>query len=173
MIALIRELRRKAALCRRAASISTSGSGRTDPILLALAEQLEREVALVEQLVEPLRRRRPSESDNHKTARCRLSEPPPPPRAARAIGRYQVFGRNDQAGQLGGAHLAGMTTAAPSSKLYDTLAEAVSATNARNARSLHRTRRRWVAVAAEGGGFTVRWLDRPGSRPRFPAQSVT
>ena len=66
-----------------------------------------------------------------------------------------------------------MTTAAPSSKLYDTLAEAVSATNARNARSLHRTRRRWVAVAAEGGGFTLRWLDRPGSRPRFPAQSVT
>ena len=52
MVALVRELRRKAALCRRAASISTSGSGRTDPILLALAEQLEREVALVEQLVE-------------------------------------------------------------------------------------------------------------------------
>ena len=48
MVALVQELRRKAALCRRAASISTSGSGRTDRILLALAEQLEREVALRE-----------------------------------------------------------------------------------------------------------------------------
>jgi hypothetical protein len=46
MVALVQELRRKAALCRRAASISTSGSGRTDRILLALAEQLEREGAL-------------------------------------------------------------------------------------------------------------------------------
>jgi hypothetical protein len=49
MVALVRELRRKAALCRRAASISTSGSGRTDHILLALAEQLELDAALGEQ----------------------------------------------------------------------------------------------------------------------------
>jgi hypothetical protein len=48
MVALVRELRRKAALCRRAASISTSGSGRTDRILLGLAEQLEHEAALRE-----------------------------------------------------------------------------------------------------------------------------
>jgi len=48
MVALVQELRRKAALCRRAASISTSGSGRTDRILLALAERLEREAALRE-----------------------------------------------------------------------------------------------------------------------------
>jgi hypothetical protein len=48
MVALVQELWRKAALCRRAASISTSGSGRTDRILLALAEQLEREAALQE-----------------------------------------------------------------------------------------------------------------------------
>jgi hypothetical protein len=48
MVALVQELWRKAALCRRAASISTSGSGRTDRILLALAEQLEREAALRE-----------------------------------------------------------------------------------------------------------------------------
>jgi len=64
-------------------------------------------------------------------------------------------------------HVCGMATAAPSSKLYDTLAEAVSATNARNARSLHRTRSRWVAVAADNGGFTVRWVGRPRSRPRI------
>jgi hypothetical protein len=41
MVALVRELRRKAALCRRAASIPTSGSGSADRILLTLAEQLE------------------------------------------------------------------------------------------------------------------------------------
>ena len=46
MVALVQELRIKAALCRRAASSSTSGSGRADRILLALAEQLEREAAL-------------------------------------------------------------------------------------------------------------------------------
>ena len=48
MVALVQELRRKAAFCRRAASISTSGSGRTDRILLALAERLERGAALRE-----------------------------------------------------------------------------------------------------------------------------
>ena len=49
---LVRELRKKAALCRRVASISTSGAGKTDHILLELAEQLEREVALATRLVE-------------------------------------------------------------------------------------------------------------------------
>jgi hypothetical protein len=46
---LIRELRAKAALCRRAAIISTTGAGKTNHILLELAEQLEREVALAKQ----------------------------------------------------------------------------------------------------------------------------
>ena len=35
------ELRRKATLCRRAASIPTTGSAGTDRMLIALAEQLE------------------------------------------------------------------------------------------------------------------------------------
>jgi hypothetical protein len=48
MVAQVREFRRKAALCRRAASIPTSGSGNADRILLALAEQLERDAALHE-----------------------------------------------------------------------------------------------------------------------------
>ena len=48
MPAQVRELRRKAALCRRAASVPTSGSGNADRILLALAEQLERDAALRE-----------------------------------------------------------------------------------------------------------------------------
>ena len=48
MVAQVREFRRKAALCRRAASIPTSGSGNADRILLALAEQLERDAALRE-----------------------------------------------------------------------------------------------------------------------------
>jgi len=41
MPAKVRELRRKAALCRRAASIPTSGSSNADRILVALAEQLD------------------------------------------------------------------------------------------------------------------------------------
>jgi hypothetical protein len=45
MVAQVRELRRKAALCRRAASIPTSGSGNADRILVALAEQLEHDAA--------------------------------------------------------------------------------------------------------------------------------
>jgi hypothetical protein len=45
MVADVRELRRKAALCRRAASIPTSGSGNADRILVTLAEQLERDAA--------------------------------------------------------------------------------------------------------------------------------
>jgi hypothetical protein len=48
MPAQVRELRRKAVLCRRAASVPTSGSGNADRILLALAEQLERDAALRE-----------------------------------------------------------------------------------------------------------------------------
>jgi len=44
----VRELRRKAALCRRAASIPTSGSSNADRILVALAEQLEHDAALRE-----------------------------------------------------------------------------------------------------------------------------
>jgi hypothetical protein len=38
-----RELRRKAALCRRAASITTEGGARTDRRLIELAEELEHE----------------------------------------------------------------------------------------------------------------------------------
>jgi hypothetical protein len=49
MVAEVRELRSKAALCRRAASIPTSGSASADRILLGLAEQLERDAALLEQ----------------------------------------------------------------------------------------------------------------------------
>jgi hypothetical protein len=48
MVAQMRELRKKAALCRRAASIPTSGSGNADRILMALAEQLEHDAALCE-----------------------------------------------------------------------------------------------------------------------------
>lgn len=48
MVAQVREFRRKAALCRRAASIPTSGAGNADRILLALAEQLERDATLRE-----------------------------------------------------------------------------------------------------------------------------
>jgi hypothetical protein len=44
-----KELRRKAALCRRAASVPTTGSTNADRILLELAEQLEREAELREQ----------------------------------------------------------------------------------------------------------------------------
>jgi hypothetical protein len=52
MPAQVRELRRKAALCRRAASVPTSGSGNADRILLALAEQLERDAALRERQIQ-------------------------------------------------------------------------------------------------------------------------
>jgi hypothetical protein len=48
MVAQVRELRRKAALCRRAANIPTSGSSNADRILMALAEQLEHDAALRE-----------------------------------------------------------------------------------------------------------------------------
>jgi hypothetical protein len=60
-----------------------------------------------------------------------------------------------------------MAAAAHSVKLYDTRAKATRAVKARNARA-HRARGMWVAVAAEGGGFTVRWVGkaRTGSRRR-------
>ena len=48
MVMQVQELRRKAALCRRAASIPTSGSGNAERILLTLAEQLERDAVLRE-----------------------------------------------------------------------------------------------------------------------------
>ena len=41
-------LRQKAALYRRAASIPTEGSHRTDRLLIQLAEELEREAAALE-----------------------------------------------------------------------------------------------------------------------------
>jgi hypothetical protein len=43
------QLRQKAALCRRAASVPTEGSRRTNVLLLYLAEQLEREAAALEE----------------------------------------------------------------------------------------------------------------------------
>jgi len=49
MMASAKELRRKAALCRRAASVPTTGSTNADRILLELAEQFEREADLREQ----------------------------------------------------------------------------------------------------------------------------
>src|SRR5215831_6772672 len=49
LVAQVRELRRKAALCRRAASIPTSGSRNADRILLGLAERLEHAAARKEQ----------------------------------------------------------------------------------------------------------------------------
>jgi hypothetical protein len=42
------QLRQKAALCRRAASIPTEGSNQTNRLLLDLAERLEREAAALE-----------------------------------------------------------------------------------------------------------------------------
>jgi hypothetical protein len=59
MVDQIQELRRKAALCRRAASIPTSGSGGTDRILLVLAEQLEHEAVELERTGNMTDRRRP------------------------------------------------------------------------------------------------------------------
>jgi len=45
----MKELRRQALLCRRAARIPTSGAALLDKILVALAEQLERDAATLEQ----------------------------------------------------------------------------------------------------------------------------
>ena len=47
-VAKAAQLRRKAALCRRAASIPTEGSSQTNRLLLDLAERLEREAAALE-----------------------------------------------------------------------------------------------------------------------------
>lgn len=44
------ELRRKAELCRRAASVSTEGGHRADSILMNLAAELEREAQELEEL---------------------------------------------------------------------------------------------------------------------------
>ena len=44
----VAQLRQKAALCRRAASVPTEGSHRTDRLLIKLAEELEREAAALE-----------------------------------------------------------------------------------------------------------------------------
>jgi hypothetical protein len=63
MVAQVRELRRKAALCRRAASIPTSGSGNADRILVGLAEQLERDAALREQELRGNRSSRAPDTD--------------------------------------------------------------------------------------------------------------
>ena len=48
-LAKAKELRRKAMLARRAASIPTSGSGTVDRVLVVLAAQLERDAFLLEQ----------------------------------------------------------------------------------------------------------------------------
>jgi len=48
MVAQVRELRRKAALCRRVARIPTSGAGNADRILIGLAEKLEHDALLRE-----------------------------------------------------------------------------------------------------------------------------
>jgi len=45
----VEELRRQALLCRRAARIPTSGAALLDQILVALAEQLDRDAATLEQ----------------------------------------------------------------------------------------------------------------------------
>jgi hypothetical protein len=42
------QLRRQAALCRRAASIPTEGSNHTNRLLLDIAERLEREAAALD-----------------------------------------------------------------------------------------------------------------------------
>jgi hypothetical protein len=63
MVARVQELRRKAALCRRVASIPTSGSGNADRILLGLAEQLERDAALREQELRGNRPNRTPDTD--------------------------------------------------------------------------------------------------------------
>jgi hypothetical protein len=45
----VKQLRRQAALARRAASVPTSGSGRVDRLLVVLADQLERDASILEQ----------------------------------------------------------------------------------------------------------------------------
>jgi hypothetical protein len=45
---LVRQLRARAAFCRRAAAIPTNGGHATDRLLLDLAERLERDAAEIE-----------------------------------------------------------------------------------------------------------------------------
>jgi hypothetical protein len=49
-VARAQELRRRAALARQAASVPTSGSGRVDRVLVVLAEQLDRDASVLEQV---------------------------------------------------------------------------------------------------------------------------
>ena len=51
MVRQVLELRRTAALCRRAAAVPTSGAQSVDRILVVLAEQLERDALSREQKV--------------------------------------------------------------------------------------------------------------------------
>jgi len=55
MVADVRELRRKAALCRRVARIPTSGAGNADRILIGLAEKLEHDALLRERQMQATR----------------------------------------------------------------------------------------------------------------------
>jgi hypothetical protein len=54
----IRDLRKKASLCRKAASVRTDGAGDTDSVLIDLAERLERQAERLER-ERGLRRPRP------------------------------------------------------------------------------------------------------------------
>jgi hypothetical protein len=63
MVAQVRELRRKAALCRRAAGIPTAGAGNADRVLMALAEQLEHDALLRERRLEAAKLGRPDDNE--------------------------------------------------------------------------------------------------------------
>jgi len=73
------ELRRKAALCRRAAHIPTAGGGRADRILLTLAAHLDREATSVEEKTRVTADFRPDGSAGHdpvtRRRRAMKSEP--------------------------------------------------------------------------------------------------
>jgi hypothetical protein len=64
MVAQVRELRRKAALCRRAAGIPTAGAGNADRILMALAEQLEHDALVRERQLQAARSGRPLDNES-------------------------------------------------------------------------------------------------------------
>ena len=63
MVALVRELRRKATLCRRAANTPTAGAGSADRLLVALAEKLEHEALQREQQLQAPSLSRPRERE--------------------------------------------------------------------------------------------------------------
>jgi hypothetical protein len=63
MVAHVRELRRKAALCRRAAGIPTDGAANADRVLLALAERLEHDALLREQQLQAAKLGRPHDNE--------------------------------------------------------------------------------------------------------------